>query len=124
MCAIHVGDITDRATFCDLDSSENGLRVSARDLGSNVHLALEGARGRLALEGAGGHAPEREMLRLIFAWNRTTKKFDAKLQTEATAKAQGVPVTKLTCDWASFIEAYRHKFGVKPSVFRLGTYAR
>ena len=34
--AWRINDITDRATFCELDPTEEGLRVSARDFGIDV----------------------------------------------------------------------------------------
>ena len=101
--ALRINDITDRATLCDLNSSE-GFKVSPRDLRIDV---------RPAREDPGGLAPKREMLRLITAWKEARVHFEAKLHTEATAEAHGVPTTMLACDWLSIIEAYKKKHGVK-----------
>ena len=72
----------------DLDSTEDDLKVSARGLGIDV---------RNPPDYLGGLAAKREMSRLINAGKKT--KFETKLQTQATARAHGAPISILTCDW-------------------------
>ena len=36
---------------------------------------------------------------------------ETKLQTDAVARAHGVPVTLLPCDWTSLVTEFKNKFG-------------
>ena len=49
---------------------------------------------------------------------QATVQFDAKLQTEATARAHGVPISTLTCDWTSVIEVLKMPCPTCSKLFR------
>ena len=69
--ALRISDITDWATFCDLDScSEAGHKVTARDLGIDVRPSPDGPEGII---------PKREVSRLMNTWKWAKVQREAKL---------------------------------------------
>ena len=76
---LRVNEITDRDTFVNLFDSETTLNMSAADLGAN----LSGSDLRR----------KRKFSRLVTAWKTATVMSETKLQTDAVARAHGVPVT-------------------------------
>ena len=62
---LRINDICDRWVFCSLDSTEEGLKTSALDLGIDLVV--------------GGLSHKRETARLITAWKQTKAQSDIKL---------------------------------------------
>ena len=60
---------------------------------------------------AGGLPHKREFARVVTAWKTAKVMAETKLQTDAVARAYGVPVTLLPCDWTSIITEFKKKFG-------------
>ena len=77
--------------------SETSLKDGAADLGFNLST--------------GGLPDKREFARVVTAWKTAKVMSDTNLQTDAVARAFGVPVTLLTCDWTSIIAKFKNKFG-------------
>ena len=59
----------------------------------------------------GGLPHKREFARIVTAWKTAKVMAETKLQTDAVARAHGVPVTLLPCDWTSIMTEYKNKFG-------------
>ena len=56
---------------------------------------------------------------MVTVWKTAKVMADTKLQTDAVAKAHGVPVTLLPCDWTSILVEFKRKFGSHISDDRL-----
>ena len=89
---LHANAIVDRDTFVSMYDSESSLKEGAADL-------------------AGGLSHKREFARIATAWKTAKVMAETKLQTDAVAKAHGVPVTLLPCDWTSIMTEFKNKFG-------------
>ena len=84
---VRVNAITDRETFVNMVDAEAALKDGASDLGFNLST--------------GGLPHEREFARVVSVWKTAKVMAETKLQTDAVARAHGVPVTLLPCDWTS-----------------------
>ena len=92
---LRINSITDRDTFVNMFNSEAALKDGASDLGFDLST--------------GGLSHKREFARVVTSWK--TAKDMSKLQTDAIARAHGVPVTLLPCDWTSLLTEYKNKHG-------------
>ena len=54
---------------------------------------------------------KREFARVVTSWKTAKVMSETKLQTDAVARAHGVPVTLLPCDWTSLLTEYKNKHG-------------
>ena len=52
-----------------------------------------------------------EFARVVTAWKTAKVMAETKLPTDAVARAHGVPVTLLPCDWTSILTEFKLKFG-------------
>ena len=89
--------IVDRDTFVNMYDSESSLKERAADLGFDL--------------ATGGLSHKREFAHIVTAWKTAKVMAETKLQTDAVAKAHGVPVTLLPCDWTSIMTEFKNKFG-------------
>ena len=72
----------------------------------------------------GGLPHKREFARVVTAWKSAKVMAETKLQTDAVARAHGVPVTFFPCDWTSNMTEFK-QFGnhiaddrqLAPSIF-------
>ena len=95
---LRVNAITDRDTFVNMFDSEAALKDGASDLGFDLTT--------------GGLPHKREFARVVTSWKTAKVMSETKLQTDAVARAHGVPVTLLPCDWTSLLtEEFKNKFG-------------
>ena len=97
--------MVDRDTFVNMFDSEAALKEGAADLGFNLT--------------SGGLSHKREFARVVTVRKNAKVMADTKLQTDAVAKAHGVPVTLLPCDWISILVEFKRKFGSHISDDRL-----
>ena len=88
---LKVNEVVDRDTFVDMFDSEAALEDGAVDLGFNLST--------------GGLPHKREFARVVTAWK--TAKVMADTETDAVAKAHGVPVTLLPADWTSIMTEFK-----------------
>ena len=89
---LRVNAITDRDTFVNMFDSEAALQDGASDLGFDLTT--------------GGLPHKREFARVVTSWKTAQVMSETKLQTDAVARAHGVPVT-LT----SLVTEFKNKFG-------------
>ena len=94
---LRVNAITDRDTFVNMFDSEAALKDGASDLGFDLTT--------------GGLPHKREFARVVTSWKTVKAMSETKLQTDAVARAHGVPVTLLPCDWTSILTEFKNKFG-------------
>ena len=94
---LRVNAITDRDTFVNMFDSEAALKEGASDLGFDLTT--------------GGLPHKREFARVVTSWKTAKVMSETKLQTDAVARAHGVPVTLLPCDWTSILTEFKNKFG-------------
>ena len=94
---LRVNAITDRDTFVNMFDSEAALKEGASDLGFDLTT--------------GGLPHKREFARVVTSWKTAKVMSKTKLQTDAVARAHGVPVTLLPCDWTSLLTEFMNKFG-------------
>ena len=94
---LRANSIVDRDTFVNMYDSESSLKEGAADLGFDLTT--------------GGLPHKREFARIVTAWKTAKVMAETKLQTDAVAKAHGVPVTLLPCDWTSIMTEFKNKFG-------------
>ena len=99
---LRANSIVDRDTFVNMYDSESSLKEGAGDLGFDV--------------ATGGLPHKREFARIVTAWKTAKVMAETKLQTDAlqtdaVARAHGVPVTLLPCDWTSIMTEFKNKFG-------------
>ena len=89
--------VVDRDTFVNMYDSESSLKEGAGDLGFDL--------------ATGGLPHKREFARIVTAWKTAKVMAETKLQTDAVARAHGVPVTLLPCGWTSIMTEFKNKFG-------------
>ena len=94
---LRINSITDRDTFLNMFDSEAALKDGASDLGFDLST--------------GGLPHKREFARVVTSWKTAKVMSETKLQTDAVARAHGVPVTLLPCDWTSTLTEFKNKFG-------------
>ena len=94
---LRINSITDRDTFVNMFDSEAALKDGASDLGFDLST--------------GGLPHKREFARVVTSWKTAKVMSETKLQTDAVARAHGVPVTLLPCDWTSILTEFKNKFG-------------
>ena len=94
---LRVNAITDRDTFVNMFDSEAALKEGASDLGFDLS--------------ARSLPHKREFARVVTSWKTAKVMSETKLQTDAVARAHGVPVTLLPCDWTSLITEFKNKHG-------------
>ena len=94
---LRANSIVDRDTFVNMYDSESSLKEGAGDLGFDL--------------ATGGLPHKREFARIVTAWKTAKVMAETKLQTDAVARAHGVPVTLLPCDWTSIMTEFKNKFG-------------
>ena len=94
---LRINSITDRDTFVNMFDSEAALKDGASDLGFDLST--------------GGLPHKREFARVVTSWKTAKVMSETKLQTDAVARAHGVPVTLLPCDWTSLLTEYKNKHG-------------
>ena len=87
--------ITDRDTFVHMFDSEAALKDGASDLGFDLT--------------AGGLPHKREFARVVTSWKTAKIMAETKLQTDAVAKAHGLRVTFLPCDWTCILTKFEEK---------------
>ena len=88
-----INSITDVNMF----DSEAALKDGASDLGFDLST--------------GGLSHKREFARVVTSWKTAKVMSETKLQTDAVARAHGVPGTLLPCDWTSLLTEYKNKHG-------------
>ena len=89
---LRANSIVDRDTFVNMYDSESTLKEGASDLGFDL--------------ATGGLPHKREFARIVTAWKTAKVMAETKLQTDAVARAHGVPVTLLPCDWTSIMTEF------------------
>ena len=94
---LRVYAITDRDTFVNMFDCEAALKEGASGLGFDLT--------------SGGLPHKREFARVVTSWKTAKVMSETKLQTDAVARAHGVPVTLLSCDWTSLITEFKNKHG-------------
>ena len=87
--ACPVEDILDREVFVALHNTIEGS-TQAVSAGLGVDPAL-------------GFSHNREMAKMVKAWNSAKIQADIKTKVDAVAKAHGEPVSMLKCDWVSLM---------------------
>ena len=92
---LRVNEVVDRDTFVNMFDSESSLKDGASDLGFDLTN--------------GGLPHKREFAKVVTAWKTARIMSETKLQTDAVARAHGVPVTLLPCDWTSIITEFKKK---------------
>ena len=102
---LRVNAITDRETFVNMYDAEAALKEGASDLGFDLST--------------GGLPHKREIARVVSAWKTAKVMAETKLQTDAVARAHGVPVILLPCDWTSILTEFKKKYGIHISDDRL-----
>ena len=90
---LRVNAITDRGTFVNMFDSETALKEGASDLGFDLS--------------SGGLPHKREFARVVTAWKTAKVMAETKLQTDAVARAHGVPITSPPCDWTSILAEFK-----------------
>ena len=78
---LRVNEVVDRDTFVNMFDTETVLKEGAADLGFNLT--------------SGGLPHKREFARVVTVWKTANVVADTKMQTDAVAKAHGVPTTLL-----------------------------
>ena len=96
--AFRVTEIDSRAVFGGLDSSEDGLRATAKQ-----------ARGIDVENGEFTH--KREMAKLLSAWHQAKVMAETKVKLDALARAHGESVSSLPEDWEELLNAFKTKYG-------------
>ena len=82
-------EIVDKDTFVNLFGSESKLKDGAADLGIDL---------------SGGGLPHKlESARVVTCWETAKAISETKLQTDAVARAHGLPVTLLPADWTAIM---------------------
>ena len=94
---LRVNAITDRDTIVNMFDSEAVLKEGASDLGFDLT--------------SGGLPHKREFARVVTSWKTAKVMSETKLQTDAVARAHGVPVTLLPCDWTSLVTEFKNMHG-------------
>ena len=94
---LRITAITDRDTFVNMFDSEATLKQGAADLGTDLV--------------SGGLAHKREFARVVTACKRAKVMSETKLQTDAVARAHGVPVTLLPADWTAVLTEFKNNHG-------------
>ena len=102
---LRVNAITDRETFVNMFYAEAALKEGASDLGFDLST--------------GSLPHKREFARVVSAWKTAKVMVETKLQTDAVARAHGVPITLLPCDWTSILTECKKKYGAHISDDRL-----
>ena len=82
-----------RDTFVLMFDSEAALKDGASDLEFDLT--------------AGGLPHKREFARVVTSWKTAKVMAETKLQTDAVARAHGLPVALLPCDWTSILSELR-----------------
>ena len=90
---LRVNGVTDRETCVNMFDSEPTLKEGASDLGFNL--------------ATGGLPHKREFARIVTAWKTAKVMAETKLQTDAVARAHGIPVALLPCDWTSILTEFK-----------------
>ena len=93
---LRANSIVERDTFVNMYDSESSLKGGTGDLGFDL--------------ATGGLPHKREFARIVTAWKTAKVMAETKLQTDAVAKAHGVPVTLLPCDWTSIMTEFKNTF--------------
>ena len=92
-------DVLTRSAFINLDSTEEGLKQTAKEaFGIDVNVP----------ENSFPH--KREMSKLISAWKEGRLQQDTKEKVDAVSRAHGEPVSRLPGDWEA-VEAFQKKYG-------------
>ena len=94
---LRINAVTDRDTFVNMFVTEATLKDGASDLGFNLS--------------AGGLPHKREFARVVTSRKTAKIMAETKLQTDAVAKAHGLLVALLPCDWTSILSEFKKKFG-------------
>ena len=102
---LRVNAITDREAFVCVYDAEAALDGGASDLGFDLST--------------GGLPHKREFARVVSSWKTAKVMAETELQTDAVARAHGVPVTLLPCDWTSILTEFKRKYGAHISDDRL-----
>ena len=90
---LRINSITDRDTFVNMFDSEAALKDGASDL--SFDLSQVAYRTNVNSLGS----------------SRLGRQLKSCQQTDAVARAHGVPVTLLPCDWKSLLAEYKNKHG-------------
>ena len=94
---LRANEVVDRDTFVNMFDTESALKKKgASDLGFDLVN--------------GGSPHKREFARVVMAWKTAKIMADTTLQTDVVARAHGVPVTLLSCDWTSILTKFKKKF--------------
>ena len=57
-------------------------------------------------------AHKKELAKLKKVWNHAKQQADAKQKVDAVAKAHGERIPTLTCDWTSWMNEFKQKYGM------------
>ena len=91
-------EVVDRDTFVNMFDTEASPKEGAADLVFNLTT--------------GGPPHKREFARVVTALKTAKIVAETKLQTDAVARAHGVPVTLLPCDWTSIMTEFKTKSAI------------
>ena len=95
--ACRVQDILDREVFVSLHYTVEGFK--------------EAVSAGLGIVPAVGFSHNREMAKMVKAWNSAKVQADIKTKVDAVAKAHGEPVSMLKCDWISLMTRFCDQHG-------------
>ena len=90
---LRISAVTDRDTFVNMFDSEAALKDAASDIGFDLT--------------AGCLPHKREFARVVTSWKTAKVMAETKLQTDAVAKAHGLPVTLLRVTGLRFFQSSR-----------------
>ena len=95
--ACRIQDILDREVFVALHHTVEGF--------------TQAVSAGLGIDPAMGFSHNREMAKMVKAWNSAKIQADIKTKVDAVAKAHGEPVSMLKCDWISLMTRFGDQHG-------------
>ena len=99
-------DVVTRSVFVALDSSEEGLKDTAREA--------------FGIDVSQGFPHKRKFAKTNFsAWKKGRLQADTKAKVDAVTRAHGEHVTQLPADWESMMTKFKAKFGLDIPEFHL-----
>ena len=99
---LRVNSITDRETFVNMYDAAAVLKEGPLDLGFDLST--------------GGLPHKREFARVVTAWKTAKAMAETELHTDAVARAHGVLITLLPCDWTSILVEFKRSMA---RIFRM-----
>ena len=92
-----VQDILDREVFVALHHTVEGF--------------MQAVSARLGIDPAVGFSHNRDVAKVVKAWNCAKIQAEVKTKVDAVAKAHGEPISVLKCDWVSLMTRFGDQHG-------------